>query len=177
VADFKSYSMSESLAIAKRASRAIEAFLRAKTETIEVINVEDDPYYRAKDIDLIWKFHYKGKDHTQYIEVKGDTKHYTGNYFIETVSNVSRNSPGCFLYTEADYLFYYFVDTHELNSMPMLKAREWFLKEEKRFKESTTWTKNDAGKNLYQTKGRLVPRRVLNSEVKGVKTMNIKEPV
>lgn len=162
------YTMDSTLEIAKVASIKVEDFLRKIPETIDVINVEDDKYFQKKDIDLLWI--YKGKNSAQMlkIEIKGDRYSHTGNYFIETISNQGKNTPGCFLYTEADYIFYYFVDSRELNLLPMPYTREWFLSNKDRFVEKKLTT--SIGNNVaYSSTGLLVPKQILNKEVDGVK--------
>ncbi|MFC2024248.1 hypothetical protein ACFLTJ_01535 [Chloroflexota bacterium] len=62
------YRMDDGLIVAKKASTDIEAWLRKQKTTIDVKNVEDDPKYQERDIDLIWS-----TDLTEYtIKVKGD---------------------------------------------------------------------------------------------------------
>ena len=48
-----SYSMNDGLEVAKQAAADIDAWLSAQPETINVINVEDDPAFQSQDIDLI----------------------------------------------------------------------------------------------------------------------------
>lgn len=55
-----SYTMEDGYAVAKRATNDIDKYLRSKIETLKVTNVEDDPDYREKDIDLIWEFQKDG---------------------------------------------------------------------------------------------------------------------
>lgn len=38
------------------------------------------------------------------------------------------------MYTEADYIYYYFVNTRELNRIPVKKTRKWFQKNEYKYK-------------------------------------------
>jgi hypothetical protein len=111
----KRYSMSESTDVARRAAQEIEEWLRGLSQTLDVRNVEDDPTYQQVDVDLLWttqKASYR-------VEIKGDRLHKTGNFFFETVSNAQKGTPGCFLYTEADLLFYYFVEPGHLYILPM----------------------------------------------------------
>ena len=101
------------------------------------------------------------------VEIKGDRYAHTGNFFIETVSNREKNTPGCFMYTEADFIYYYFVDTKELNVMPVEKSRNWFVKNMHKFEEKMLSTKvGDVG--YYTSLGRLVPKKVMRNEV-GIK--------
>lgn len=167
------YTMDDQLKVAKWATWDITPFLQLLPDYVDLINVEDVAEYRKKDIDLIWKYSRFGKVLTKYVEIKGDTQHRTGNYFLETISNMNTQSPGCFIYSEADYFFYYFVHTKILHVIPLKQAREWFFKNKDSFKERCLWTNGYNDKELYQTKGSLVPIKRLNSEVKGVKTINL----
>jgi hypothetical protein len=155
--------MAQGTKIAERASTEIEAWLREWHSTINVENVEGDPAYQARDIDLLWTT--IARDYT--IEIKADRWHETGNFFFETVSNKEKGTPGCFLYTEADFLFYYFVEPRTLYILPMPRTREWFLTALDRFEERETTT--PIGAEHYTTVGRLVPIDLVLTEVKGVK--------
>ncbi|BAY97573.1 hypothetical protein NIES37_15150 [Tolypothrix tenuis PCC 7101] len=157
------YTMHDALEVAKLATADIEAWLRSQLETIDIVNVEDDPQFQCRDIDLIWKTH----NGETLIEIKGDRWNKTRNLFFETHSNLEKGTPGCFLYTEADWLFYYFVNTRQLYKLPMPKTREWFLITMRRFQERST--KTPVGSNYYTTVGRLVPIAVVMLEVPGVK--------
>ena len=158
-----SYSMVEGLGVANKASADIEAWLRTKPETIDVVNVENDPDYQRRDIDLIWIT----QTGQMLVEIKGDRWEKTRNFFFETHSNQEKGTPGCFLYTEADWLFYYFVNTRELYRLPMPKTREWFKITMRRFRERSTTT--SVGNSHYTTVGRLVPITTVMLEVSGVK--------
>ncbi|MEH2464687.1 hypothetical protein [Nostoc sp.] len=157
------YSMDDAVQVANQAATDIEAWLWSKSETISVVNVEDDPDYQRRDIDLIWT--------TQtgeiLIEVKGDRWNKTRNLFFETHSNLEKGTPGCFMYTEADWLFYYFVNTRQLYKLQMPKTREWFLITMRRFRERSTTT--PVGSSYYTTVGRLVPITTVMLEVAGIK--------
>ncbi|MDX8044611.1 hypothetical protein SH601_01310 [Gracilibacillus sp. S3-1-1] len=170
----KQYSMNDGMSVAKKASNDIEQFLYSKAETVEVLNVEDDGAYQAIDIDLIWKWkNNRGEIRTTTIEIKGDRYYGTGNYFLETVSNKSKGTPGCFIYTQADYVLYYFVGPMELHVLPMPDTRNWFIDNINKFKERETSTPVGNG-DFYITVGRLVPRLELQEAVNGVKIISLK---
>jgi hypothetical protein len=115
--------MSDSLPVARRAAGDIESYLRGRSETRSVLNVEEDPQYQQIDVDLVWETHKQ----TYLVEIKGDRiGHKSGNFFFETFSNKERGTPGCFLYSEADLLFYYFVETGRLYILPLPETRRWF---------------------------------------------------
>ncbi|MGB5971072.1 MAG: hypothetical protein WBG70_22350, partial [Spirulinaceae cyanobacterium] len=117
------YSMSDGAKVARQATRDIETWLRSISQTLSVVNVEDDPLYQKVDVDLILNT----KKGSYKIEIKGDRYHKTGNFFFETHSNQEKETPGCFLYTEADWIFYYFVIPGTLYLLPMPTTRDWFV--------------------------------------------------
>lgn len=163
--------MSETDAVGKKGTLDIEIYLKKLPETVKVINVEDETNYRKKDIDLIWNRNIESQIIETKIEVKTDRYARTGNYFLETISNESKNTPGCFLYTEADLIFYYFIKNKELHILPMPESRDWFILNMKRFKERRTSTPVENGS--YFTVGRLVPRDVMQKEVQNIKIVNL----
>lgn len=173
MADLRKYSMNGASQVADKAAADIEALLRRQPATLEVVNVESDPSYREKDIDLLWKVRLEGgSTKTITIEVKGDRWHKTGNYFFETFSNEGKGTPGCFMYTEANYVYYYFVDERELHVLPMPATRDWFRNHVLDFKERKTSTPVGSG-GFYVTAGRLVPRHVVAAKVPGVRVLKI----
>ena len=145
------YSMADGLSVARQAAAVITAWLLSQPATLAVQNVEADPNYQRVDVDLLWQTRSK----TAKIEIKGDRLHRTGNFFFETHSNREKGTPGCFLYTEADYIFYYFVTPRMLYILPMPQTRDWFLIHVERFRERVTRT--PVGREYYSTVGRLVP--------------------
>ncbi|GAB3534054.1 hypothetical protein GCM10027443_20590 [Pontibacter brevis] len=172
--DLRKYSIEGATQVADKAAADIEALLRRQPDTVEVINVERDPTYREKDIDLLWRRKLDdGSIKTIRIEVKGDRWYKTGKYFFETCSNEGKGTPGCFLYTEADYVYYYFVEERELHVLPMPATRDWFKQRMADFREKKTSTPVGSGKH-YVTVGRLVPRYLVAAEVAGVKVLKLR---
>lgn len=164
--NLKSYGFNNVNQIAKQGAEEVTEFLYSMKSTVRVENVENDPEYQEKDIDLIWHYRSKisGKIEKKTIEIKADRYYRTGNYFFETVSNTNKNTPGCFLLTEADVIFYYFIDEKELHMLPTNPTRDWFLQNQYRFKEAQTSTSSKKG-ILYTSKGRKVPRNVVKNNV------------
>ena len=163
------YSMQEASAVEAEAIEALVHYLRQRPGSIKVQDVRDDPAYRAVDIDLLWTWLDRTRQpRTSKLEIKADRWHRTGNFFFETQSNKAKGTPGCFLYTEADYLLYYFVEPRTLYILPMPETREWFLTNQHRFAERETSTPvgND---QHYVTVGHLVPIAEVVDRVPGVK--------
>jgi hypothetical protein len=156
----KRYTMAEAYQVTAQGTQHIEAFLGRKVTTQALRNVEDDPDYRAQDIDLLWTRQQGGAIKTTSIEIKVDRYFNTGNYFFETLSNVAKQTPGCFLYSKADLLFYYFLD-QELHILNLPTVRAWFIQHKSSFKSVRTNT--PIGDDHYETEGCLVPRQQLQS--------------
>jgi hypothetical protein len=155
-------SMTKGMQVARQATADIDAWLRSLPQTLRIQNVEDNPAYQQIDVDLLWS-----TDKRCYqVEIKGDRWHQTCNFFFETHSNKEKGTPGCFLYTQADLLFYYFVVPRHLYILPMPATRDWFLANIQRFNERATTT--PVGYDYYTTVGRLVPIAIVSEEVTGV---------
>lgn len=160
------YGMQQRVRIADRATSDIVSFLDMIPSIVGVLNVEGDPHYQEQDIDLVAVSKKNGSTECITIEIKGDTYYRTGNFFFETISNKEKGTEGCFLYTEADFLFYYYVGERELYMLPMKETREWYLANSKRFNERET--KTSVRDTHYTTVGKLVPRQMVLDEVEGV---------
>ncbi|MGL5196688.1 MAG: nuclease-related domain-containing protein [Chroococcales cyanobacterium] len=165
----RTYTMQESTQVASRATADITQWLQNFPRTISIQNVENDPHYQALDVDLLVTTD-RGESK---LEIKGDRYHKTGNFFFETHSNREKNTPGCFLYTEADWLCYYFVEIALLYLLPMPQTRDWFLNNIERFQSKSTTTPIRGGGH-YTTVGRLVPIKVVLQEVPEVKKYQLR---
>jgi hypothetical protein len=167
--------MNKMLNIASIATKEITQFLNSLTQTINVENVENVPEYQKKDIDILWSYDSQNPI-IKTIEIKADTYHNTGNYFIETVSNTQKKTLGCFMYTEADYIYYYFVNEKILHILPMPEMRYWFIENEKRFPLKSTGTR--VGNNAYFSEGRTVPRYIPQRELEsGIEIIDLKSKI
>jgi hypothetical protein len=154
------YDFAEVNALARQATTEIERWLRNHPETLELSNVEADPVYQQQDVDLLW--HTQRQPQGYKLEVKVDRYYQTGNFFFETHSNLERNTPGCFLYSAADLLLYYFIPERQLFILPLPETRSWFLGRQAEFAIRDTRTPLQNG--YYTTRGCLVPRsRVLRA--------------
>ena len=155
--------------IGKAGVKDIEKYLLSLPETHSILNVEGHPVYRNKDIDLI-QILKLGKPIK--IEVKTDTQHITGNYFFETISNNNTKSCGCFLYTEADFIYYYFIGIKELHILPLPEIRDWFIINQGRFFLKSAGL-TPAGMGEYNSLGRCVPRNIALKENQNIKVVNL----
>ena len=161
--------MRETDAIGRQAVRDVTRWLWLDRQTRRVRNVEHNPAYQARDIDLVWR---TGVGEIP-LEVKGDRHDETGNFFFETISNASTGSPGCFLYTEAALLFYCFVRPRRLCILPMPATRDWFLERIGQFAERRTRT--PVGGDSYATVGRLVPVEMVIRQVPNARAVAMGE--
>ena len=154
------YGFEKQLEVGKKANREIVKYLKSLSHTLAVIDVEEDKMFQEKDIDLIYIFLKNKKIMVETIEIKGDMQEKTGNFFMETVSNKEKKTKGCFLYSEADYFFYYFINTNELNVIPLKKARKYVIAHFSEFKMREVQTK--VGGSFYESQGLLVPKGQLS---------------
>lgn len=125
-------------------------------------DVQSDPRFQHVGVDFLWEV---PEQPLRGIEVKGDRYAKGGNFFFELVSNFERNTPGCFLYTQADVLAYAFVQTREVHWLPLAATRQWFLQHAPGFALRHTQTR--MGPHHYTTIGALVPVTRVLAEVGG----------
>jgi hypothetical protein len=161
----REHKMAYTTAVANSAAADVTHFLQTTwPQTVAIHNVEDNPLYQAHDVDLLWTVLSRhGRLRVIAIEIKGDRYHRTGNFFFETISNESKGTPGCFLYTRAHWLFYYFTEIGRLYCLPMAVVQPWFHQNMERFPERRTST--PVGSDAYITVGRLVPIQTVLEEI------------
>jgi hypothetical protein len=160
------YNFNKSNKIGTEGVNEILKFLDKDKSILGVVSVEDNKIYQPKGIDFIAV---TKTEKLRKIEIKTDT-YDTGNYFIETISNSSKNTKGCLLTTESDFIFYYFIKKKELNIINTKKFQEWFDLNQNRFSSRTCCT--GVNGSSYSTIGKLVPIKILNEEL-DVKTKDI----
>ncbi|HZH04184.1 MAG TPA: hypothetical protein VEY30_10385 [Myxococcaceae bacterium] len=127
-------------------------------------DVQDDPRFQHRGVDLLWQ---APDGAVRGVEVKGDRQAHRGNYFFELVSNLEKNTPGCFLYSEADALLYVLLSPREVHHLPLKETRAWFLDRSAAFPLRHTHTR--VGRETYTTVGATVPIRQVLSQVSGVR--------
>lgn len=168
------YTMREASEVGKVASEHVSRYFTSLPETHSFDSVEKIPAWQDRDVDFLWNR--KGRAIATKVEVKGDRHYGTGNYFLETSSNEGKGTAGCFLYTHADLVAYYFVPQWELHLLPMPASKEWFVAQMGRFEEKKTSTATD-GSGSYVTVGRIVPRAIMHAEVGGIHVVDISKIV
>lgn len=149
---------------AKKATEHITAYLKSKG--FFIIDVENNPFWQERDVDLLAMKSEDGKFPTTYkIEIKADTYYRTGNYFAESYSNLSKETPGCWFSTQSDFIFYYFIDERELHIIPTEEAQIWVRENSHNLKTRRTTTTGPKGEFWYQSEGFLVPRTKLQKAI------------
>lgn len=161
-AKIKTYSFSDKNNATKRTEILIKQWYEKYGYL--VFDVSDLKGYQVKDIDLL--VYYNGDVNTQLkLEVKSDT-YESNNYFAEVISNTSKNTLGCWLQTESDYIMYYFEKSCELHMIPTKQAQDYVINNYDKLKSVFVGTKTDNGKKiLYYTEGKLVNKKQLQKAI------------
>ena len=161
----RGYSMQSVRGAADRAMAVAREFLLAEDARADINDVQEDPRFQARGIDLLWA---RSSGALLGIEVKGDRQATRrGNYFFELVSNLEKNTPGCFLYSGAHLLLYVFLQRLEVHALPLLATRSWFLENAARY--PLRHTRTTLGLEGYTTVGALVPVRDVLRAVDGAR--------
>lgn len=136
---------------ADRAVQHARSWMLETAPGSRVHDVQEDPRFQHRGVDLLWEL---TSGEVRGIEVKGD-RQTRRRYWFELVSNVEKDTPGCFLYSGADLLVYVFLSQAELHVLPLKDVREWFLPRAKAYALKQTSTKTGAIR--YTTVGAVVP--------------------
>lgn len=106
-------------------------YLSNHSSTINLIDVSKDKWFQQFDIDFIQVTN----DGINKIEVKTDRiADKTGNMVYEVYSDKRFYTLGCFEKTEADYIFYYLINTNILYIFYTQELREWVLEHQHNLK-------------------------------------------
>src|SRR5690242_208139 len=92
---------------AERGVELARASLTALEPASRLHDVQADPRFQHRGVDLLWEL---PSGDVRGVEVKADRQGRRRNYFFELVSNVEKDTPGCFLYSGADILVYVFLE-------------------------------------------------------------------
>jgi hypothetical protein len=154
----RSFSMRGVQGAADRAVQHATTWMLETAPGSRVHDVQTDPRFQHRGVDLLWEL---STGEVRGIEVKGD-RQTRRRYWFELVSNVEKDTPGCFLYSGADLMMYVFLTQAELHVLPLKDVREWFLPRAKAYALKHTSTKTGAIR--YTTVGAVVPcREVLDA--------------
>ena len=114
--------------IGQKGENIIYDYLMNHPSTDNVINVSNDKWFQQFDIDFV---QINGSGDVNKIEVKTDRlAHKTGNMVYEIWSDRRIYSKGCFEKTEADYIFYFLINTNIIYIFDTLELRDWVKKHE-----------------------------------------------
>ncbi|MCL2012361.1 MAG: hypothetical protein FWG75_06205 [Cystobacterineae bacterium] len=150
----KSYSMHSVMGAANRAVALACQWMRQQCPTAFIHNVQEEPRFQRLGVDLLWE----KQEETLGVEVKGDRSR-GQRFFFELVSNFEKNTPGCFLYSKADWMLYVFLPLRRLYALHLPSARNWLLPLAKNFPLHKTHTR--VGPIAYTTLGLAVPVKAL----------------
>ncbi len=131
-----------------------------------VHDVQDDKFFQVLDVDLVVVGEFMKPT---FVEVKGD-RHLTGNAYIETVSNFELDKPGCFIYTGADIVAYYFVRKGQCVMIPVPEFQAWMTDNIHRYDQKQVGSKS--GKGAYTSRGYPVPVKDILAEIHGCWVIN-----
>ena len=161
----------KSLNIGKQGESIILNFLLTLEDIKSIRQVQDIGFYQRKDIDFIVTFK-NGKKYT--VEIKTDT-YKSPNLYYETISSVENNTLGCFEKTEADYLFYYFIELDILYIFKTKQFRKWAQKEILNHNQNPNKSKlnkkevfnkaRNLNKNYFTSVGYTIPRYYMEQQL------------
>ncbi|MGQ0504921.1 MAG: hypothetical protein ACT4TC_06335 [Myxococcaceae bacterium] len=158
----RAYSMRGVQGAADRGVELARASLLALSPQSRIHDVQVDPRFQHRGVDLLWEL---PDGDVKGVEVKADRQGRRRNYFFELVSNLEKDTPGCFLYSTADVLVYTFLVEGEIHHLPLIATREWFLPRAKQYALRHTQTRT--GPLLYTTVGAIVPIKDVLAGVAG----------
>jgi hypothetical protein len=165
----RAYTMQAVQHAADRAVALVGDFLRAEVAGSRVHDVQADPRFQHRGVDLLWE---RSDADVLGIEVKGDRQGgRRGTYFLELISNLEKDTPDCFLYSAADLLVYDSLDRRELHLLPVQACRSWFLARARDFPLRRTQTR--IGAHHYTTVGASVPARRVLRDVEGARRIRL----
>lgn len=160
----RGYSMRGVMGAAQRAVEHARDWLLSSEPGSRIHDVQEDPRFQHRGVDLLWEL---PSGEVRGIEVKGDRQPRRRRYFFELVSNLERDTPGCFLYSGADLMVYVFLAQAELHVLPLPAVREWFLPRAKEYELRHTFTQTGAIR--YTTVGAVVPVKDVRDSVPEVR--------
>lgn len=167
----RSFSMRGVQGAADRAVEHASRFLLQEVPGSRLHDVQADPRFQHRGVDLLWEW---PTGELRGIEVKGDRQYQRRNYFFELVSNLEKDTPGCFLYSTADLMLYVFLSQHQLHVLPLKEVREWFLPLAKNYPVKHAFTQT--GKVRYTTLGVTVPVKHVLDAVNSARCISLQKP-
>ena len=155
VHDFK-----KSLVVGEMGEEMILDYLQKSPSISKIIDVRSEKLYQKMDVDLVVVTE-EGQELK--LEIKTDS-YKSGNIFYEWTSAVETGSIGCMEKTQADYLFYYFINLQTMYIFEMDRYRDWFNENKEMF-DYLGYQKRLKNKRwnggTYETVGYAFPIRIL----------------
>ena len=112
--------------VGNKGENIIYNYLINHPSTDSLVDVSNDKWFQQFDIDFI---QIDGSGEVNKIEVKTDRlADKTGNMVYEYWSDRRTFSAGCFEKTQANYIFYYLINTKVLYIFNTQELREWVYK-------------------------------------------------
>lgn len=138
----------------------IKAF-ESMPSCVTVCDVSDNKDYQKEDVDFLFITRNMFKTDVFKVEVKTDS-YPEKNLYFELVSNLERGTPGCLMYTQADYLAYFYEKTGSCYVFDAQKLKTtvfghpFFFDESKKKKVT-----NKVGEAQYTSVGLAIPLKDL----------------
>lgn len=118
-----------SLKVGSDGEQLIQAFLSTIPSISSVESVSDIEHYQKLDIDFLVTT--TSGDVLSYELKTEPTAHHTGNFFYEYICNVEKDTPGCFIFSQADYWMTFIPQSGMLYIFPLIQYRKYVLKRAK----------------------------------------------
>lgn len=170
------YDFHEQVSIGEQGQKVVESYLNSLPNVLKVVDVSDIPKFQAAGIDVIWKEKQDSLEKRVRGEVKTDTWiSRTGNFFLETTSNVERDTLGWVFGSLADRLLYLSWGDAVLYDLEMGSVLDFVGYHGHDYKTQRSSTKGDAGQTIYHTEGILVPKTYLLNWDRNHKIIDVSE--
>lgn len=161
-----------SLRIHLRAVSAVKNFLGSEASAamwsrISGLFVPANTYFEQKKVsDRIIGIRNESGNIQTSIEVSGDRNDHTGNLFIETSALGSKGKRGTLTATQAEWNFYYLVNSGHLFCVRTADLLPWFNSKQSNFKDREFSVSE--GSSSTTKRGKLVPISLLMSDIPGM---------
>ena len=144
--------------IGNKGENIIYDYLWKHKSTLKIVDVSRDEWFQQFDIDFL---QIDIQNNINKIEVKTDRlADKTGNMVYEIWSDKRTHSKGCFEKTEADYIFYFLINTRMLYIFNTKELREWVLTHIDNLKQT------DMGDNAFGYVIRLSDLKDISTKIK-----------
>lgn len=151
--------------IGEQGVKEIIDVLNGFSNTVIVEDKQKDKEFQKLGIDLLCLTKERKGIGTHTIEVK-TTLYPEDKYFLETISNDRNNSPGSFITSKSEWMFYYFKNDKKLHMTLTKQIQYWLYNNGHQYDLKACKTTDKTGKvYLYSSKGRIVPFRDICKDI------------